>query len=451
VAQLSLAELVNEASDSRPTCKWTGELDSVSQREAYSVKSLREDLERVLSLENIARDISQNPKLAKNEIECACRQIFAHAPYLQLSSSQKEKLLCNLLDSIFGFGPIENLLNDESVTEIMINGHNNIWIERFGRLEKCELTFGSDEDVMVFIDRIVGPLGRRVDESSPYVNARMPQGHRVNAIIPPIALGGPHVTIRAFARSVMSLDDLERNGSIEEEVRVFLSWLVKLRKNVVVSGGTGSGKTTLLNAISTLIDKNERIITIEDAAELKFDRNLHVVRLEARPVNAEGTGEITIRELVANALRMRPDRIIVGECRGGEALDMLQAMNTGHDGSLTTIHANSTADVIERMITLVRYAVDLPIDAIKALLGSAFDYILHIQRSRETGGRFISEISEVSFDREKSGLSVRCIYSREDIEDFGKWTFAPSFLNELPKYSFVKGGEVLEWRQSVCL
>lgn len=449
---MSLLELVNKANHSPQ--EGTGTKSQVAGAEEclsdYSVP-LRRDIENILSLESVASEMMTNPLLAKNEIRSACRQIFAGEAYSGLNSFEKDKLVSELIDSIFGFGPVETLLEDETVTEIMINGAHDIWIERSGKLEKCEATFANDEEVMVFIDRIIGPLGRRVDESSPYVNARMPQGHRVNAIIPPISLGGPHVTIRAFARNVMSLDDLEKKYTVEKSVRIFLSWLVAARKNVVVSGGTGSGKTTLLNAISTLIDRRERIITIEDAAELKFDKGLHVVRLEARPMNAEGCGEITIRELVQNALRMRPDRIIVGECRGEEALDMLQAMNTGHDGSLTTLHANSTSDVIERMITLVRYAVDLPIDAIKSLLGSAFDYIVHIQRSRETGGRFISEISEVSFDRSIGSLTIDRIYERSSIKNSGVWKSIPTLIADIEGTTQVKDKEIAMWRKLACL
>ena len=300
----------------------------------------------------------------------------------------------------------------------------------------------------VLIDRIVGPLGRRIDEASPIVNARLPQGHRVNAIIPPIALKGPTVTIRAFTRHVMTLHEMQEFGSLDETHATFLSWLVALRKNIVVSGGTGSGKTTMLNAISCLIDEGERIVTIEDAAELKFKEGLHVVSLEARPMNSEGKGAIAIRDLVQNALRMRPDRIIVGECRGAEALDMLQAMNTGHDGSLTTLHANSSSDVIERMVTLVRYAVDLPLSAIKAQIGTAFDYIVHLARSKD-GSRYIAEISEVTFNRDEESVNVEPLYIRGR-EVCGKWLCTPKFLSELLEQKIASEVDISEWRRIAC-
>ena len=318
-------------------------------------------------------------------------------------------------------GPIENLVEDEDVTEIMVNGSQKIYVERGGVVEKTNLKFANDEQVRVLIDKILSPLGRRIDESSPMVNARLPQGHRVNAIIPPLSPDGPVVTIRAFTKRVMPLSEMLKKGSLEKSVFDFVKTSVKLRKNIVVSGGTGSGKTTMLNAMSCVIPRCERVITIEDSCELKFDEQTHVVRLEARPQNSEGTGAVTIRDLVKNALRMRPDRIIVGECRGGEALDMLQAMNTGHDGSLTTLHANSTADVVERMVALVRYAVDLPVDSIMSQLGSAFDYIIHMKRD-SGGNRFLSEISSVNFDRKVRQMKIQKVYSRACFEEVGAWS-----------------------------
>ena len=350
---------------------------------------------------------------------------------------------------VFGMGPIEGLIADESVTEIMVNGARSIFYERDGRLVPCELAFDSDEQVRVLIDRIVGPLGRRIDESSPMVNARLPQGHRVHAVIPPVALDGPHLTIRAFTRHAMTLDEMRERGSLDALTCRFLEWLVACRKNVVVSGGTGSGKTTLLNALSCHIPSGERIVTIEDSAELKFSEGCHVVRMEARPRNAEGEGEITIRELVVNALRMRPDRIIVGECRAGEALDMLQAMNTGHDGSLTTLHANSPEDVLDRMVTMVRYAVDLPVDAIEAQVGSAFDFIVQVSRHRD-GSRFLADISQVAYERTGRRCRIESVFHRDAPGSDGVWKGRPPLLDEVIEGGFASEEEVAGWERMAC-
>jgi pilus assembly protein CpaF len=293
-----------------------------------------------------------------------------------------------------GFGPLETLLGDESITEIMVNGAQKVYIERQGKIEKTNLAFESDDHLMRIIDRIVSPLGRRIDESSPYVDARLPDGSRVNAIIPPLALNGPTLTIRKFSKIPLTIDDLIRFGTITPEAIEFLNACVVARLNVIVSGGTGSGKTTSLNVLSGFIPNDERIITVENAAELQL-RQEHVVTLESRPPNIEGKGEVTIRDLVINCLRMRPDRIVVGECRSGEALDMLQAMNTGHDGSLTTLHSNSPRDTLARLETMVLMAgMDLPVRAIREQIASAVDLIVHQERMRD-GSRKIVNITEV--------------------------------------------------------
>ncbi len=398
------------------------------------VEELRQDVKAWTSLEAIAAIMVDNPQRARNELRSSCRHVLAEQKWASLSGVEKRQLVEELIDVVFGMGPIEGLIEDESITEIMVNGSKSIFFEKEGKLIKSDLAFESDDQVRVMIDRIIGPLGRRIDEQSPMVNARLPQGHRVHAVLPPITPDGPHLTIRAFTRHVMTLEEMEAAHSFDARMSLFLAWLITLRKNVVVSGGTGSGKTTLLNAFSLLISPDERIITIEDSAELKFGGHHHVVRMEARPRNAEGEGEITIRELVVNALRMRPDRIIVGECRSGEALDMLQAMLTGHDGSLTTLHANSPEDVIERMVTMVRYAVDLPIDAIEAQIGSAFDYIVQVKRDAQ-GRRFLCAIAEVSHNRGNSSCSVHRIFVREKFEDEGRWTAAPRFLQGIESNS----------------
>ena len=289
----------------------------------------------------------------------------------------------------------------------------------------------------------MAPVGRRVDEGSPMVDARLPEGHRVHVVVPPIAIDGPTVTIRKFTEEVLTLDELEACHTVTRDVRRLLLWAIKLRKNSVVSGGTGSGKTTLLNALSCEISHDERIVTIEDSAELRFLQHPHVVRLEARPRNAEGIGEVTIRHLVANALRMRPDRIIVGECRGPEALDMLQAMNTGHDGSLTTLHANTAQDMVMRLATMVRFGIDLPMDIVEINIASAIDLVIHIKRAR-AGERFISEVAELR-QTENSHCAVTVLYERESPVDEGTWKDIPSWLEEVIHSGYGMKDEVDAW------
>jgi pilus assembly protein CpaF len=313
---------------------------------------------------------------------------------LALTRAERARMLEQITDEIVGLGPLEPLLRDEGINEVMVNGPRQVYIERAGKIELTNVVFQNDEHVMRIIDRIISPLGRRVDESSPMVDARLVDGSRVNAIIPPLSLVGPVLTIRKFAASPLTTDDLIRYGTATPEMFDFLRACVEARLNCFVSGGTGSGKTTMLNVLSSFIPNDERIVTIEDAAELQL-RQEHVVTLEARPPNIEGKGAIPIRELVRNALRMRPDRIIVGECRGGEALDMLQAMNTGHDGSLSTGHSNSPRDMLARLETMVLMAgVELPLRAIREQIASAVDLVVHQERLRD-GSRKITAITEV--------------------------------------------------------
>jgi pilus assembly protein CpaF len=313
---------------------------------------------------------------------------------LALTRAERVRMLEQITDEIIGLGPLEPLLRDDSVSEIMVNGPRQIYIERAGKLELTNVVFQNDDHVMRIIDRIIAPIGRRVDESSPMVDARLTDGSRVNAIIPPLSLIGPVITIRKFAASPFTVDDLVRFGTATPEMFEFLRACVEARLNIFVSGGTGSGKTTTLNVLSSFVPNDERIVTIEDAAELQL-RQEHVVTLESRPPNIEGKGAIPIRELVRNALRMRPDRIIVGECRGGEALDMLQAMNTGHDGSLSTGHANTPRDMLSRLETMVLMAgVDLPVRAIREQIASAVDLIVHQSRLKD-GSRKVVAITEV--------------------------------------------------------
>ncbi len=299
-----------------------------------------------------------------------------------------------VLADILGYGPIEPLLQDSSITEVMVNGPKTTYIERAGIIEKTNIVFENEAHLMRIIDRIVSPLGRRVDESSPMVDARLPNGYRVNVTIPPLSLDGPLLTIRKFATTPFTAQDLIANGSLTPDLVAFLKACVEARINIVISGGTGSGKTTLLNVVSAFIPSKERIITIEDTAELQLKQE-HVLRVEKRPPNVEGRGEVSIRQLVINALRMRPDRIIVGEARGGEALDMLQAMNTGHDGSMTTVHSNSPRDTLRRIETMVLMAgLELPLKAIREQVASAIELVVHMERLRD-GTRKVVQVAEV--------------------------------------------------------
>jgi pilus assembly protein CpaF len=311
-----------------------------------------------------------------------------------ISRDDRQRIALEIADDILGHGPLERLLADDSVTEIMVNGPNDIWIERAGRLSPSDVQFKDEWHLRRIINKMVAQVGRRIDESSPMVDARLPDGSRVNAVLPPLSLSGPLITIRKFSRKRLTLDDMIKLGTLSQETVEFLQRCIRAQLNMLISGGTGSGKTTLLNALSTAIPEEERIVTIEDAAELRLNQT-HVLRLESRPRDLAGENEIPIRELVRNSLRMRPDRIIVGEVRGAEALDMLQAMNTGHDGSLSTIHANSPRDALARVETMVLMSgYDLPVRAIREQSSSALDAIIHLERL-EDGSRRVTTITEV--------------------------------------------------------
>ncbi len=343
-------------------------------------------------LDSQSLDVTKKAQV-RSHIEELFNSILADES-LVLSRAERQRLFEAIVADILGFGPLEILLADDSVTEIMVNGPKNIFVEQKGNLSRAPVTFDDDEHVMRVIERIVAPLGRRIDESSPLVDARLPDGSRVNAIIRPLALCGPTITIRKFSKKPLGVEDLIRFGSMTKEIAEFMRACIIGRLNIIVSGGTGSGKTTLLNVLSSFIPNDERIITVENAAELQL-RQEHVVTLESRPANIEGKGAITIQDLVINCLRMRPDRIVVGECRGGEALDMLQAMNTGHDGSLTTAHSNSPRDTLARLEVMCLMAgMDLPVRAIREQVASAVDLIAHQERMRD-GSRKITKITEV--------------------------------------------------------
>jgi pilus assembly protein CpaF len=359
-----------------------------------------------------------------------------------ISRDDRERLVAEISDDILGHGPIERLLADDSVTEIMVNGPFDIWVERQGRLYQTTVRFNDDSHLRRIINKMVAQVGRRIDESSPMVDARLPDGSRVNAVIPPLSLSGPLITIRKFANKRLDLQEMIRLGTLTDETVEFLHRCIAAQLNILISGGTGTGKTTLLNALSQGVSDSERIVTIEDAAELQL-KQAHVLRLEGRPKNIEGQGEISIRDLVRNALRMRPDRIIVGEVRGAEALDMLQAMNTGHDGSLTTVHANAPRDALARIETMVLMAgYDLPLRAIRQQVASALDMILHLERL-EDGSRRVTAITEVQ-RMESDVITLQEIFAfkienvRQDRTVVGR--LQPTGLRPTFLYKFEKRG-----------
>jgi len=337
-----------------------------------------------------------------------------------LNRSERERLIEEILDETFGFGPLEMLLKEEGVADIMINGPKHIFIEKEGRIQRSGVTFRDNDHLMQILDRIVSKVGRRIDETSPMCDARLPDGSRVNAVIPPLALDGPSLTIRRFGSNPLTLEDLLRFGAFTPEMVMLLEGAVKARLNMIISGGTGSGKTTLLNTLSSFIPSDQRMITIEDAAELQLQQE-HVLRLETRPPNIEGKGKVSATDLVKNALRMRPDRIIIGECRGPEALDMLQAMNTGHEGSLTTIHANTPRDAVSRLETMISMGgLELPMKALRHQFASAVDVI--IQANRLQGGpRKITHITEVlNMEQDTVIMQDIFLFVQDGIDENGK-------------------------------
>jgi pilus assembly protein CpaF len=373
-------------SRSAPTSTTSAQRDTYSDLKSRVQNRLLAELDPTMDVTRVGE--------VRNTIQDLFEQVLAEENIV-LTRQERHRLFEQIAAEILGLGPLQPLLEDGSITEIMVNGAKNVYIERAGKIHRMPITFESDDHVMRIIDRIVAPLGRRIDESSPYVDARLDDGSRVNAIIPPISLVGPVLTIRKFPENPITLEQLIDYGTLTEEVIEFLRACVIARLNIVISGGTGSGKTTLLNVMSQFIPSDERIVTIENAAELQL-RQEHVVTLESRPPNIEGKGEITIRQLVINSLRMRPDRIIVGEIRDEAALDMLQAMNTGHDGSMTTAHSNSPRDSLARVETMVMMAgMDLPVRAIREQVASAIDLVVHQERMRD-GDRKVVQVTEVS-------------------------------------------------------
>ncbi|MBA3066732.1 CpaF family protein [bacterium] len=356
----------------------------------------------------------------KNKMKGVIENFIAEEKAAGLSREMRTKIVSELLDDVLGLGPLEELLRQDDISEIMVNGPNDIYVEKGGKITLTDTHFTAESQLRTVIDRILAPIGRRVDESSPLVDARLKDGSRVNIVIPPLSLIGPTITIRKFGDEKLGMQDLIQFGSIEQRMIDFAGICVKLRKNIIISGGTGSGKTTLLNMVSSFIPDDERIVTIEDSAELKL-RQRHVITLESKPPNIEGKGAITIQRLVINSLRMRPDRIIIGECRGGEALDMLQAMNTGHDGSLSTAHANSPLDAISRLMTMVIMAgTELPGKAIVEQIASAIQIVIQTSRFSD-GSRKITHITEV-IGIENGNVQLRDLFrfKQEGLNNSGK-------------------------------
>ncbi|TGN41864.1 ATPase, T2SS/T4P/T4SS family [Marinobacter confluentis] len=401
----------------------------------------REAQEKVLEYMNLRKRGDLN-KLdyneLRNETRNAAEALIQSGKITLPAGVDREALISDIVSEAIGFGPIEPFLNDDDVTEIMVNGSSQIYIEKAGKLLPTDVSFSSVQSLMNVIERIVSPLGRRIDEGNPMIDARLPDGSRVNAIIPPLALTGPTLTIRKFAKDRLRISDLVRFGSLSEEMAKFLEICVKYRQNIVVSGGTGSGKTTTLNILSDYVSTDERIVTIEDSAELQLTQP-HVVSLESRPANVEGKGAVTIRDLVRNSLRMRPDRIVIGECRGGEALDMLQAMNTGHDGSLTTGHANNPRDMLARLETMVLMAgLDLPAKAIREQIASAVQIIVQQMRMSDGKRRIVSIVEVGSWEGDIIGLQEVFRFKQKGIDAQGNVLgvyegcgYAPSFYQKL--------------------
>ena len=410
---------------------------------------LKRDLMERLGLSTVAAMASsEETGDARQELAVACQAILNSGDYGRMEAASRDRLIREVLDEILGLGPLQPLLDDPTITEVMVNGCDSVFFERAGVMSETDRVFRSSEQILMAVDRILAPLGRRLDESNPIVNARLQNGDRVNVVGSPIAVSGPIVTIRRFSDRIASLSRLVELGALPGWYARLLSWAVRARKDIAVAGGTGSGKTTLLNALSCEIGHDERIVTIEDSAELRFDTHPHVVRLEARDASIEGTGAVTIRDLVKNALRMRPDRIVVGEVRGEECIDMLQAMNTGHDGSLTTLHAGSSREAILRLVLMARFGMDLPTDIIEEQVATALDIIV-MSRRMPGGARVISSACLVG-RREGGGVDLR------KFVDFnphsGEWRLleVPAFVDELVSDGMLDAKEVEQWRSS-CL
>ena len=384
---------------------------------------------------------------ARDELSVACVAAINAGEVAGAEAFDVEVLVREVIDEVLGLGPLQPLLDDDSITEVMVNGCRSLYFERDGKLEQAERVFDSPEQIMLAIDRILAPLGRRLDDANPIVNARLSNGFRVNAVISPVAMEGPALTIRKFSGAIRSLPSLVGLGSLPAWYARLLGWAVRLRCDIAVAGGTGSGKTTLLNALSAEIDPRERIVTIEDSAELHFEEGLHVVRLEARDASIEGTGAVSIRTLVTNALRMRPDCIVVGEVRGEECIDMLQAMNTGHDGSLTTLHADTAREAVSRLVLMARFGMDLPAALIEEQVATALDLIV-MSRRMPDGSRVVSSTCEVGRN-EAGGVALRELVSFDSATRSWQLVEVPRFVERAVREGLLGEGEVVEWRGQV--
>lgn len=411
------------------------------------VRAAKRDMIERVGFAEVARIASgSDARRSREELRPAAEAALNTRAAEGLEFEERERVVSEILDDVVGLGPLQALLEDDSVSEIMVNGCGSAFYERGGTLHPLGPLFESDEQIRILIDRIISPLGRRVDERSPIVNARLSQGYRVNAVIPPIAIDGPVLTIRKFSDRISSLRELVDMGSLPDWYAQLLSCAVSLRQDLAVAGGTGSGKTTLLNALSCEIPTDERIVTIEDSAELKFSRHPHVVRLEARSASIEGEGEVTIRDLVTNALRMRPDRIVVGEVRGAECIDMLQAMNTGHDGSLTTLHAGTEEETVVRLTLLARYGINLPSELIEEQIAMALDGIVMSER-RFDGRRFVSSYSGVSRS-ETGGVRLDRYVTFDSASGTWELVREPPFIEKALADRVLTEEEVEAWRNS---
>ena len=409
---------------------------------------LKADLVERLGLSTVAGMLStEGADRVRAELAVSLEAILNTQGYEGLGEAERAELVRQVTDEVCGLGPIQQLLDDPEVTEVLVNGCDAIFYERGGELHPADVTFDSPEQIMIVVDRILAPLGRRLDRSSPLVNARLANGDRVNAVAADVALGGPAVSIRKFSDTFRSLDTLVQTGTLPGWYATLLSWAVRARASIAVAGGTGSGKTTLLNALSCEIPPGERIVTIEDSAELRFTSHPNVVRLEAREASIEGTGEVTIRELVKNSLRMRPDRIVVGEVRGEECIDMLQAMNTGHDGSLTTLHAGSAEEAVLRLVLMARFGMDLPTDIIEEQIATAIDLIV-MERRLADGTRYVTSLTEVGRG-EGGGVRLEERVAFDVATRSWSLVSEPGFVGRALADGVLDEGEVDAWRCSV--
>nr|WP_166264816.1 CpaF family protein [Marinobacter caseinilyticus] len=443
-------DMVRSAGWTAPARRNGEEQGNFSEQEQAFKESLFDRLVKTLDLSLLG---SLSDRDARKQIQQVCETLMREET-LPFNASVRQRIIVDLQNEVLGLGPLEVLLADNSVSDILVNGTAPIFVERHGKLEQTRLRFSSDRHLLTIIDRIVSGVGRRIDESSPMVDARLKDGSRVNAVIPPLAIDGPMLSIRRFSVDKLTAENLVELGAMPEEVSRLLEAAVKSRLNVLVSGGTGSGKTTMLNVLSSFIPHNERIVTIEDSAELQLQQP-HVVRLETRPPNIEGRGEVSQRDLVRNSLRMRPDRIIIGEVRGGEALDMLQAMNTGHDGSLTTIHANTPRDALTRIESMVAMSgINLPAKPLRAQIASAIDVVLQLER-QEDGKRRLVSVQEIN-GQEGDIITMSEIFQfrREGVDEEGNVTgrflptgVVPHFYEHLRRRNMAPGLEIFQQGQ----